>query len=484
MQKYKLGDICFIQSGNTPDRSIAEYYESSFIPWAKVGDLEEGKTLSRTEEFISESGLNSIGHRVFEKGTLLLALYGSTLGKTAIADIRLSCNQAILGINTRNTQILLNPYLKYWFDYNKERIVFRQKGGAQKNLNKGYVEKLNILLPPVDEQQRSVEILESIQEIISNRNKTIEFLDEYLKNIFLEMFLENSRFDPTSKYWGKINDVIEASVYGTAEKANTEMKGVPIIRMNNITSTGELDLVDLKWVELDQSLTNTFELQDGDILFNRTNSKELVGKTAVWDKGSGYAFAGYLVKLILYKDKMTPYYFSGFMNSHFGKKILFNKAKSSGSQVNFSPPLLKNQKILIPPIDLQRKYDEIYRSIKLQKQSLQKSLTLLQELFTSITFQIFGNDKPDSKEEIDILMQDDIQLELFLNTINASDFQSEELYSIEIEKLFKILDRTDKGNLDSHEFKKGIIQRLANKKIVLEANREYKNRLIDEAIST
>lgn len=67
MKKYALRDICYIQSGGTPDRSISEYYNSPDIPWAKVGDLEDGKTIVKTKESISYKGLKSIGNRIFEK---------------------------------------------------------------------------------------------------------------------------------------------------------------------------------------------------------------------------------------------------------------------------------------------------------------------------------------------------------------------------------------------------------------------------------
>lgn len=484
MKKYTLGSICFIQSGGTPDRSVSEFYQSQDIPWAKVGDLEEGQSLTKTEEFISFEGLKSIGNRIFEKGTVLLALYGSTLGKTCISDMRLSCNQAVLALSSKDNNVLDNNYLKYWFDFNKERIVFRQKGGAQKNLNANYIKRLDIVLPSISHQRKSVALLEQIQTLISDRIKTIDILDEYLKNIFLDMFLENSLFEPASQYWGKIDDVLIDTIYGTAKKANSEQKGIPVIRMNNITYKGEIDIRNLKWVELESNELKKLKLNNGDILFNRTNSKDLVGKTAVWENGDGFTFAGYIIKLVLDQTKMTPYFFSDYMNSHFGKRILFYKGKSSGSQVNFSASLLKTQKILIPPVNMQLEYEKVYQSVKTQKQSFGKSLSLLKELFLSALNEVYEEKSENDRDEIDLLIADEIRLELFLNTFISADFQNEELYSIEIERLFKILERTSLSNELNTDHKKGIIQRLEKTKITLEANREYKNRLLDEAITS
>lgn len=484
MKKYTLEDVCIIQSGGTPDRSNQEFYNAPFIPWVKVGDIEEGKAISKTEEFISEGGLKSIGNRVFEKGSVLLALYGSTLGKTALTDIKVSGNQAVLCLDSKNKDILLNTYLKYWFDFNKQRIIFKRKGGAQKNLNADYVKKLRISLPSLEVQKRNVFILESIESLIIRRRKTLELLEEYSNNIFLEMFLENDDFSSSSKYWGKIEDVVQQSIYGTSKKANIDRKGLPVVRMNNITYTGELDLCDIKWVELEERELENLTLRNGDILFNRTNSKELVGKTAVWDRGEGYTFAGYLVKIILKAEKMLPHYFSSYLNSHFGKKILFNKGRSSGNQVNFSPPLLKSQKILIPPMDLQVEYEQITVKLKDQEKALLKSLNLLEELFQSLIASIFEDNKKQVYDEIDMLIGDEIKLELLLNTITSADFESVELYSMEVEKLFKILERTELRNRMDTNYRKGIIQRLEKSRVIIETNKEYKNRKIDETTTS
>src|SRR5690606_39070441 len=120
--------------------------------------------------------------------TVLLALYGSTLGKTCISDIRLSCNQAVLGMTSIDDTILDNTYLKYWFDFNKERIVFRQKGGAQKNLNANYIKKLQITLPSVKEQKLAIALLQDINDLIKKRKLTIEIIDEYFDALFSYFF--------------------------------------------------------------------------------------------------------------------------------------------------------------------------------------------------------------------------------------------------------------------------------------------------------
>ena len=89
------GEIGQMSSGGTPSRANAEFYGGTF-PWAKISDIESAKSgvITDTEEKITDAGLKAINNRIFEKNTLLLAMYGS-VGKTAITGTRLSCNQAI-----------------------------------------------------------------------------------------------------------------------------------------------------------------------------------------------------------------------------------------------------------------------------------------------------------------------------------------------------------------------------------------------------
>ena len=84
-----------------------------------------------------------------------------------------------------------------------------------------------------------------------------------------------------------LGDVVLETQYGTAAKSNEHRRGRPVLRMNNVTYDGHVDLRELKWVELTPAEAEKLSLRDGDLLFNRTNSRELVGKTAVWSGPDG-----------------------------------------------------------------------------------------------------------------------------------------------------------------------------------------------------
>ena len=92
----KLGDVCFTTSGGTPSRKNSSYYGGT-IPWVKSGELDKGLILD-TEEKITEEAIRNSSAKVFPKGTLLIALYGATIGKLAFLGIDAATNQAICGI--------------------------------------------------------------------------------------------------------------------------------------------------------------------------------------------------------------------------------------------------------------------------------------------------------------------------------------------------------------------------------------------------
>jgi type I restriction enzyme S subunit len=89
-----------------------------------------------------------------------------------------------------------------------------------------------------------------------------------------------------------MGEVVRETQYGTAEKSNSDRMGIPVLRMNNITYGGEFDLTDMKRCEIKSADLEQLTVKRGDLLFNRTNSPELVGKTAVWDRDEAYAYAG------------------------------------------------------------------------------------------------------------------------------------------------------------------------------------------------
>lgn len=174
----KLGDVCYTTSGGTPSRGISKYYNGT-IPWVKSGELDKGLILD-TEEKISEEALKNSSAKIFPKDTLLIALYGATIGKLAFLGIDAATNQAVCGIY-KNENIDSNFLFNFLF-FKKQYLVKQSIGGAQPNISQGILKNLEIPLPPLPEQKK---IVEKIEELFSGLDSGVASLKKAKEQIRL-----------------------------------------------------------------------------------------------------------------------------------------------------------------------------------------------------------------------------------------------------------------------------------------------------------
>ena len=142
----------------------------------------------------------------------------------------------------------------------------------------------------------------------------------------------------TTKFLGEF---VEDSLYGISSKLKTSGK-YPVLRMNNLDEKGNWRLSDLKYI--DSAIPKHRRLQKGDIIFNRTNSVELVGKSAVVDFDFDGTYAGYLIRLRL-SNGLNPFYLRYLFACLRYRKLFSSIAKPAGGQANINANELKNVKI-------------------------------------------------------------------------------------------------------------------------------------------
>jgi restriction endonuclease S subunit len=163
-------------------------------------------------------------------------------------------------------------------------------------------------------------------------------------------------------------NILLASQYGISEKAHTEPTGYPMLRMNNILD-GVLDISDLKYVEMEAKLIHKLNAQKGDLLFNRTNSKELVGKTAVFDLEGDYLFASYLIRLKIDTTIANVYYINYIFNAPIVRKQIDMISRQILGQANVNLTELSSFLIPLPPLPAQ---NEIVTHINTQKAEIKR----------------------------------------------------------------------------------------------------------------
>jgi type I restriction enzyme S subunit len=354
----KLGEICTTTSGGTPSRLRLDFFDGD-VPWVKSGDLNDGIVTSVSES-ITETGLSSSNAKVFRPGTLLIAMYGATVGKLGLLGIPAATNQAVCAIVPRYDVEIW--FLFYFLLSIRARLVEQSTGGAQPNISQRIVRDLVLPLPPVAEQRRILEILDRAAAIQRLRRAAVEKAREIIPALFLDMF-----GDPAAnpKGWPRasIGAAVLACDYGSSTKASTEPVGTPMLRMGNVTSDGELDLSDLKYVALPANEQRKYALHPGDILFNRTNSRELVGKTGIWRRPDSAVYASYFIRLRTDIQRVLPEYLWAFLNTPTIKARLFTMARGAIGQSNINSKELKAIELPIPDISVQQWFRQCVASL-------------------------------------------------------------------------------------------------------------------------
>ncbi len=236
-------------------------------------------------------------------------------------------------------------------------------GGSLLRAKSSLVAEIDIPLPPLAEQRRIAALLDRADAVRRRRAESRRLVDELLRSVFLEMFGDPVR---NEKGWEVVaaRQIVADTQYGMATKANTDGRGITVLRMNNITYSGQIDLGELKSVELAERDRAKFTVRRGDLLFNRTNSPELVGKTAVWDRDDEFAFAGYLVRVRLNGRLALPEYVSAVLNSESGKAMLRSVAKPSINMSNISASGFRRLRIPLPPLALQERFQKAERQVR------------------------------------------------------------------------------------------------------------------------
>ena len=383
----KLGEVCLI---NPKSCTLRDDTEVSFIPMTKVGehgefDASEIKNYSEVKK----------GFTNFQNGDILFAKITPCMenGKGAIA------HNMKNGIGFGSTEFhVLRPdtdkitsewlyYLTTWKAFRKEAERNMTGSAGQKRVPKTFLENYVVNLPDIDTQKSENKILRKVDDLIFLRKQQLAKLDELVKARFVEMF---GTFPANPFRWdtGKIQDVVSDVRYGSSRPA-VEGGKYPYLRMNNITYSGELDLRDTKRIDIPDSELDKCTVRRGDVLFNRTNSKELVGKTCVYNRDELMVLAGFVIRVRV-NERIRSDVLSAFLNMDFSKRMLIGMCKTAIGQANINAKELQNIDLYIPPIELQDQFVALKNKIDQQKQTVQQSLEKLELLKKALMQEYFG----------------------------------------------------------------------------------------------
>lgn len=441
----------------------SEYVEQG-VRVVRITNVQKGYFTDDNPKYYKH--LDKLNKYQLKNNDILMSLTGN-VGRVCLFEnkyLPAYLNQRVACIRIKNEDIVNTKFIFYTLnsDHFENMCIRNSKGNAQLNLSTEFVKKIPLKIPPLNEQKRIVKKLDAIIPKVDEINSRLERIPTILKKA-RQSILNQAITGELTKEWRKkhpnintakimlnnlrqtlLNDattnlnqtklneiydyqeeyfsyeipdtwcfstlekLCKSFKYGTSSKSDTSGI-VPVLRMGNLQN-GEIDWNDLVYTSNQQEIQK-YNLNKNDVLFNRTNSPELVGKTAIYRGEQQAIYAGYLIKIENY-SQLNSEYLNYALNSTFAKEWKLEVKTDGVSQSNINAQKLAKFEISLPPIEEQEeivrqvkilfeKLDKIEESYKKAKQYTDKiTQSVLHKAFTGNLVPQDPNDKPVNLDEI------------------------------------------------------------------------------------
>lgn len=353
-KKEPLGKICKTTSGGTPSRKNQSYYQNGTIPWVKSGEL-ENNIITTSEEFITEEGLLNSSAKIFPAGTLLIALYGATIGKLAFLGIDAATNQAVCGI-FQNENVSLK-YLYYYLLFQRPNLIKQGVGGAQPNISQTILKKLEISYPDsITEQQRIVarieELFSELDKAVGTLKTTKEQLEVYRQAVLVDIFSQEHPLRQLKE--------ISVALSGFAFKSKnyTPDGKYTVIKIGNVKD-GYLDFSrdKTRTNEVTDRILQKYLLKQGDCLITLTGTrgKRDYGFVSMIERQTDYLLNQRVAALRFDTMIALPEFFRYYLSSLNYRNQFFKYETGNVGQGNVEIKALCEPAVPCPPLDTQKK---------------------------------------------------------------------------------------------------------------------------------
>ena len=374
MKRYKLGEICEIVSGSTPQTSIDEYWDGD-LKWITPAELnDETFVINDSVRKITKLGAKKTGLSPFPKGTVILSSR-APIGKVAIAGCEMYCNQGFK--NLICSEKINNRYL-YWFLKGKTAFLNSLGRGATfKELSKKIVADIEINVPDLEQQLSVVEDIEKVSKIIKVRKRELQKLDNLVKARFVELFglpVSNTKGWKTEQ----MNDVAPSVSYLGDFDDEVWLLNLDMVE----AQTGRI--LDYLIVSKDEVGNSTCTFDTSNVLYSKL--RPYLNKVVMPDR-CGYATSE-LVPLQPVKSKINREYLAFMLRSDEFVNMI-NEKVAGAKMPRVSMGEFRKFDVPVPPMDLQKQFGDFVHRVDKSKAAIQKSLNKLQILFDSLMQEYF-----------------------------------------------------------------------------------------------
>lgn len=395
---FRIDEIAETTSGGTPNRTVTAFYGGE-IPWIKSGELNDG-LIENAEEYITEQGLKNSSTKIYPKGTLVIALYGATVGKIGILGIDAASNQAVCAVTLKNAEVSKN-FLFWFFRHKRQDFLKDSFGGAQPNISQKILretlvpippleiqEKICLFMeiaekrqrgnkhlelpslpPPLDEQRRIVarieELAAKVEEARGLRRQSAEEAEVLLSNSSGSIF-EELKKQEGFQLLGNISLKITDGEHATPIRCES---GHYLLSARNIQNN-KIDLKIVDYVDNGEffRIQQRCNPSEGDVLISCSGT---IGKIALVDKSDAYVMVRSVAMVRPNPQILDSQYLAHALRSRLLQEQMIEKSKAS-AQANLFLGKIKSLQIPLPPLpeqyrivayldDLQSKVDALKR---------------------------------------------------------------------------------------------------------------------------
>jgi type I restriction enzyme, S subunit len=359
-----------IIGGGTPPRGNSEYFGGE-IPWVRLKDMKQ-KYISDTNEKLTVKGLQK-GSRKIPKNAVILSTR-ATIGKVAIAKTELCTNQGFKSIVCNNEKIM--PEFLYYFLLSIKSKLQKLGGFTTfAEINKTKLSDISVFIPPIQIQKKIVAKLDHIlgelevktKEILKLKEKKESGMSILSQKTIGEMILNHMKIDDIPKTWQikTLEDCVDIQA-GFAQGEKNVANGTIHLRMNNIGRNFELNYDLTRTINATKEQLIKYKLEKDDVIFNNTNSPELVGKSFIFNDDKVCLYSNHLTRCRVNKELLLPNWLLFYIRGKWLRRDFENMCNKWINQAAFGGNKLKKLKIPIPPLDEQKQILKILMNTSIQ----------------------------------------------------------------------------------------------------------------------
>lgn len=397
--RTEIANVVTVVAGGTPKASDKSNFAEpgDGIPWLTPADLGKynKKTITRGARDLSLKGLRSSSAKLMPKGSILFSSR-APIGYCVIAENEIATNQGFK--NFVLPEGIDSSYAYYYLKSIKQVAESMGTGTTFKELSGAVAKTLPFVLAPENEQIRIADKLDSILAKVNKAQVHLDKIPEILKR-FRKSVLAAVTSGELTREWRKgddhqwqrvqLRDVGSGFNYGSSAKSKPE-GDVPVLRMGNLQG-GKLDWDNLVYTS-DEAEIEKYQLETGDILFNRTNSPELVGKTSIYRGEKKAIYAGYLIR-VKGSEHLNTEFLNIQLNSPHARDYCRQVKTDGVSQSNINAKKLQAYEFDLPPmgeqLEIIRRVNELFSRADLFERQYLDAHNVFSRLTQSILSKAF-----------------------------------------------------------------------------------------------